>query len=197
MCGGKRGSEAGRDRLGPGPGGGINRIEHLFSAIDHRPQGLDVAISEATLDHRSEQRRQRPPITGGVQDHDRLGMQAKLFPGRDLDGFIQGAEPARQGDKGIGQFEHALLAAVHAVGDDQFGQIVAPHFAAPQEIRDHARDLATGVQHRVGNHAHQADMPAAINQADVLLGHQTAEGPRGVFISRIAARARAAKDTDG
>ena len=65
---------------------------------------------------------QRRPIAGDVDDHDRLVVQAELLPGDDLERLVERAEAARQHREGIGHLEHAALALVHAVDDDELAE---------------------------------------------------------------------------
>ena len=46
-----------------------------------------------------------------------------------------------------------------------------------QRLRDHAISLAAGVHHRVGDHAHQAEPSAAVDETDAAAGHLDAERP--------------------
>ena len=57
-------------------------------------------------------------ITVGIKDHDRVGEQAELFPGDDLEQLLEGATTTGQGNNGVGQVSHPLLALVHRLGDD-------------------------------------------------------------------------------
>ena len=57
-----------------------------------------------------------------VCKNDRLVVEAELSPGEHFEGFIEGAETARQRHEAIGAVEHLLLPLVHAVDYDKFCQ---------------------------------------------------------------------------
>ena len=84
-------------------------------------------------------------------------MQTNLFPGDDLEGLVERAKTARQHTEGIGDLEHPPLAVVHAAGNDLLSQAAMTMLGAHEEIRDHADHLAPLCQHRIGDHAHEAD----------------------------------------
>ena len=71
-------------------------------------------------------------------------MQAELAPGNDLDRLVERAQSARQRHEGIGSLEHALLATVHGVGDDQIGDGRMRDLAPRQEFGND-----TGPGHRL------------------------------------------------
>ena len=86
--------------------------------------------------------------------------------------------PPGNRDEGVGQLGHHRLALVHRVDEVQFGEAGMRDLEIDQRLRDHAIDLAARVQHRVGDHAHQAEPPAAIDEADAAPRHLVAERPR-------------------
>jgi hypothetical protein len=53
------------------------------------------------------------------------------------------------------------------VNDVELGKAVVPDFAGHQVLRDHSHGLATCLQHRIGDGAHQTDVSAAVDQSDV------------------------------
>ena len=116
---------------------------------------------EALADDLIQQRFQRLPIAGAIEDDDRFVVQADLAPGQYFKKFVKRAEAARQDDKAIGAIEHDLLALVHAVDNDGLREAVMPHFGARQMIGNDADDLALGCQYGIGNFRHQADATGA------------------------------------
>ena len=124
-------------------------------------------------------------------------MQAKLAPCDDLDRLVERAETARQRDEGIGGLEHALLAAVHGVGDDEFGDARVRDLAPGEEFRDDAGHRAAGGQGGVGHDAHQADASAAVDQSDAGFGQPAPKRLRGCAICGIVPGAGAAEHGDG
>ena len=105
-------------------------------------------------------------------------MQAERAPRQHLEEFLEGADAARQHHKGIGALEHLILALVHGLDHHGLGQRRMARLAAHQESRDDADRLATCLQHGVGQHTHQADAAAAIDQGYALARQQFAQ-PRG------------------
>ena len=93
--------------------------------------------------------------------------------------------------------EHPLLAAVHGVGDDQFGDARVRDLAPGEEFRNDAGHRAAGGQGGVGHDAHQADASAAVDEPDARLGQPAAERLRGRAIRGIVPGAGAAEHGDG
>ena len=60
-----------------------------------------------------DERQQRVPEAVDIGDEDRFPVAAELGPGHLLDELLERAEAARQGDEGVGAFEHRALALVH------------------------------------------------------------------------------------
>jgi hypothetical protein len=83
---------------------------------------------------------------------------------------------------GIGALEHLELALVHVLYNHRLGQRGMAGFALEQEARDHADHLAARLQGRIGEHAHQADAAAAVNQGHLLAGEKF---PRFAANSRL------------
>ena len=57
-------------------------------------------------------------------------------------------------------------------------------FALDQRARNHAGRFAAEAQHLVGDHAHQADVAAAVDQADVVRDQHLRQRARGVGVQR-------------
>ena len=93
-----------------------------------------------------------------------------------LDQFLQRADAAGQGHERVRAVEHDLLAGVHVGRDDQFVRVGHGVLARHQELRDDAGDLAAVIEHGLGDRAHQADRAAAIDEPDVVVGEELAEG---------------------
>ena len=110
----------------------------------------------------------------GAEQEDRLGMPPELGPGHLFDQFLEGADPARQRDEGIRALEHQALAGVHVGNDDGLLDVVEHPFARFQKIGNDASDIAAIVEDRAGDRPHQADIAAAIDEADAALGKATA-----------------------
>ena len=86
-------------------------------------------------------------------------MEAELRPRRDLEQLLQGAEPAGEGHEPVGQLVHQGLALVHRADDPQVGEAVVGDLPVGHVLGDDADHLAAGVEHGVGDLAHEADLP--------------------------------------
>jgi hypothetical protein len=85
---------------------------------------------------------------------------------------------------------------VHGRDDAQVRQARVTDLAGLQAFGDHADDGAAGRQRRVGDDAHQADVPAAIDEANTAASHFAAERGGRVTILRAGAWAGAAEDAE-
>jgi hypothetical protein len=65
--------------------------------------------------------------------------------------------------------------------------------AVGERLRNDADDVAAPGHHRIGDDAHQSDIPAAIHQADPAIGEHRAKRFRRHSIRRLPANARSAK----
>src|SRR6185312_14247728 len=137
---------------------------------------------------------ERRPIAGDVGDDDRLAVQAELPPGQHLDGLVERAEAAGQYRESVGQLEHALLALMHAGDDDQVLNAAMRHFAVVEMARDDAGDAAAAGERGVGEHAHEPDATAAIDELDARSREQRAETRRRLAVAGVDTRRRAAID---
>ena len=135
--------------------------------------------------------------TVDVADQDRLVVEGELAPGGDLDGFVEGAEAAGHDDKGMGSLEHLALAVVHGFGEDEVDCALVRDLAALEEGGNDAEDLAACCQGGVGGDAHEADIAAAVDEADACLAEALAEGLGGGAESGVVAEAGATEDGDG
>ena len=61
-------------------------------------------------------------VAAHVEEPERLGVQAELVPGVDLEQLLERPHPARQRDERVGQLRHHRLALVHRVDDAQVAQ---------------------------------------------------------------------------
>ena len=109
-------------------------------------------------------------------------MLGEQLPGHHFDGLVEGSETAGEADKTIGQFEHPLLARVHAVDGDHRGHTRMGDLGAFEKTRDYAGDTAARGQCRVGNHTHQPDRAATEYQIHSALAAFAAKGAREVCV---------------
>src|SRR5690606_31893337 len=88
------------------------------------------------------------------------------------------------------------LACVHTVHHFQAGQTAVADFGALQALRDDADHFATGIERRVGDHTHQADGAAAVDQANASLGQVLTQRFGGFAVDRAGAGAGSTEDAD-
>jgi hypothetical protein len=121
---------------------------------------------ETRADDMFEERRERRPIAGDVDDEDRLLVQAELAPRQDLDRFVKRADAARQRRERVGPLGHDTFALMHVGDDDKLAETAMGGLAMFQVHRNDPRHPAAAGQHRIGDAAHQPIAATAINQLD-------------------------------
>jgi hypothetical protein len=141
-----------------------------------------------------DQREQRRPIAGNVEDDDGLVVERELLPGDDLEEFVERPEAARQDGEGVRHLEHELLALVHAANHPQVADAVMSDLLVMEMRGDDAGDAAVAGEDGVGDATHQADPAAAVDQLDAGAGERATELVGGGAIVRQAAFRRAAID---
>ena len=124
-------------------------------------------------------------------------MLTQLRAGEHFGELIERADPAGQDRKCIGRREHARLAVVHAVGDDDLGSNLQRRFQVAQEARNDAEHLAAALGDGKGDFAHQTDAAAAEDEVETLPRHGGAELARGLGEDGIGAVGGAAEDANG
>ena len=122
-------------------------------------------------------------------------MHAELRPGQDLEQLLERPDAARQRDEAVRQLGHQRLALVHRADDAQLGQPAVGRARGRPAPGGSRRSPRRRGQRRVGEHAHQPDPPAAVDQADAARG-QRRPPPRRPPRRRAGAGARAAEDAD-
>ena len=165
-----------------------------MSAVTNSPRYLDLmkAFRNGVF-HEDLEGIEKP---ADVQHTDRLAVDAQLRPGNDFEEFLQGAEASRQGDEGVGQRRHERLALVHAGDDVQPGHRFEREFPFRQRLGNDAVNRAAGLHHRVGDGAHQADVPAAVHQPVSARCQQLAQLDCRLPVARVGAALRTAKHAD-
>src|SRR5262249_283835 len=107
---------------------------------------------------------------------------------------VRGAE--RRGEEGGGGLEHRRLALGHVGRDHPLLHAQQHVLAIDQKVRDDPGDGAAVIEDRFGERSHQADRPAAIDQADAVLGQNAAELCRRVHESWVLAGTGCAIDAN-
>ena len=154
--------------------------------------GGDEALRDRVVEEGDEAR----PVAAHVEQAERLGVQAELGPGVDLEQLVERAGPARQRDEAVREVGHQRLALVHRVHDVQLAQPRVRDLAVDERLRDHADDLAARGERRVGDRAHQADARAAVDEADARAGERAAERRGRLRVVRVGAGARPGEDAE-
>ena len=85
---------------------------------------------------------------------------------------------------------------MHVINRDGFLNAVEHQFPIFKEFRNNACHITAMFEHRTGHHAHQADIGAAIDKRDLVVGEAFSETGCGFEISRIIARSRSTIDTN-
>src|SRR2546422_2717976 len=106
------------------------------------------------------------PVARDVHEADGLPVDAELGPREDLQGLLEGPEPARQRHEAVGEARHQGLALVHAGHDVEVTQPRMGQLRGHQAARDDPHDLAAPGEHGVGEGAHEAGRAAAVDEAD-------------------------------
>jgi hypothetical protein len=132
-------------------------VEHYYVAV----LGPHEAFGNGVVEHRA----QGLEVATQVQHATGLDVLAQLHQCRCLEQFPPGCPGPRQRDEGVGQLGHAHLALAHG-GDDLVHR--QPRVKVPARVLplvDDSHRGAAGLQHRVGQHAHEALARTAVHQS--------------------------------
>ena len=99
-----------------------------------------------------------------------------------------------QRDEPVRQLRHQRLALVHRADDAQIAEPGVADLQIHQCLRDHADDLATVSQYRVGEHTHQSDVAAAVDERQLPPRQDRADTVCHRGVLWIGTRTRPAKD---
>jgi len=114
-------------------------------------------------------------------------VQAELPPGPDLEELFEAAQSAGKEHERIGQRRHLLLALVHRVHDAELGEAAMSDLEIEQVLGNDPDDRSAFLQRGIGDDAHQADIPAAVNQTPALRGEERSQLARGLTVRRVRA----------
>ena len=117
----------------------------------------------------------------------RACLDAELRPRPRFKQLVQRTGAAGQRRKRVGKRRHHRLPLVHRPDDAKVRQGGVSDLTRLQAIGDHADDIAAGLEHRVGDDAHQADMAAAVHQRRMRRSAKVAPSARAA--SRYSGRA--------
>src|SRR2546428_3810047 len=169
-------------------------VEQIARRIAEEQQRRVLGAHEALFDGVAEQPPEPVPVAVDVQHAHRLGVKAQLRPRQDLERLIEGPETPGKRDEAVGERRHRGLALVHGADDPQLGEARVCELTRHERLRDDADHLATEGEYRVGEHSHEPDRTAAIDQAEPARGQLGAEASRGLRVGGAPALGRTAKD---
>src|SRR6266404_2738944 len=176
-----------RRRRGPKRRHAIEHARRVGVADDERAM---LGADETLFGRAIEEREQRTEVAADVEHGDRLLMQAELRPGDRLEELVERPEPARQPDEAVGELRHERLPLVHARNDPEVGEPLVRDLLRRERPRNDADHLAAGLQHRIGDDAHEPDTATAVDESDAAPGELARERRRRVGTHRSCAEAR-------
>ena len=140
-------------------------------------------------------------IAFGVEDADRLSVKAKLCPGQNLKELFEGAIAPGKCDEAISKLGHPGFAGVHGVDNlkARSAQVLDAHsgdLPAHQGFGDDPNHFTASLKGCAREFSHQADIAAAIDQAQPPLRQAAPEVFGSVLVSRAAPEACAEKDAE-
>ena len=106
-----------------------------------------------------------PPPPPPIPRPHRLGVKPQLIPGRNLQGLIEGAIPAGEGDKSVGLVKHHRLALVHVVHHAYFAARGPGDLARRERRWDDPHHRQPRRRHRLCHHAHEPNVSPTVHQA--------------------------------
>lgn len=153
---------------------------------------FDETVVEAAI----EEAKQIVEVAAGVEEADRLGVNAELCPGDGLEEFFEGAESAGKSDEGVGEIRHEGFASVHVGDEPHVLHTGVEKLAHGEQFGNYADDVATSCENGIGDDAHHADAAATVDEFDASFGQQMAQGFRGSSVFVAVANTGAAVDAD-
>ena len=110
--------------------------------VADRQQRARLRAQEALLHGVVEEGDERLVVAGHVDQPERLGVDAELRPGVDLEELLERADAARQRDEGVGELGHERLALVHGADHPQVVEAGVADLEVEDRLRDDPDDLA-------------------------------------------------------
>lgn len=131
-----------------------------------------------------------------IEQAGRFMVEVELAPGEDFGEFLQRAEPARQGDEGIGKIGHEGFPFVHGPDDMGGGEAWVDPFFFDHETGNDPGDQSARREGRFGEDAHQSNIARPVDQDESAPGQGAAEVGGRVPVDRIESRTRPAINAD-
>jgi hypothetical protein len=163
------------------------------SPLDEIPAGWP---EEPGVDHPVQLGDQRFPESIDVEQDDRFAVQPQLRPGGDLSEFLQRAQATGEGDEGIGQVVHELLALMHRPDLVQRGQARVGDFTGEQARWDYPDDPAAVAESGIGQLTHEANAAPPVDKVHAAAGDQDAQSTGSIPVAGISRYRRPAEHTD-
>src|SRR4051812_36524686 len=166
----------------------LERLEQLLRRGGDVQRGAMLLAQEALPDGVVEQRGQAVVVAADVEDAHRLVVQAELAPGVDLDQLLERAGAAGERDERIREVGHEGLALVHRADLVELRQPLMGDLAPDEVAGDDTDHLAAVLERRVGHDPHQADVRAAVDDADAAARQRAREAGRRRGVGGVAPR---------
>ena len=161
------------DRLG-----GLERGQEVVEVVADRQQRAHLRAQEALLHGVVEEGDERLVVARHVQQPQRLGVDAQLRPGVDLEELLERADAAGQRDEGVGELRHQRLALVHRADHPQVVEAGVADLAVEERLGNDADDLAARAARRFGQGAHHPDASRRRRRPHAALRQRRARRPR-------------------
>ena len=120
-----------------------------------------------------------------------MAMGPSTFPDHPLfehhHEFHEGAQSTGQHDGGVAEFDEFHPPFLHGLEDDEFVGIRVSLLDFVEEARGDSDGVATTGPDRVGGGAHEADVSAAVDEADSFAGHPRTKGGGDLEVRRVDA----------
>ncbi len=131
-----------------------------------------------------------------IEQQHRFVVITQLAQGDRVEDLVERAETARECHERVGLVDQVGLALEHRGGDPQLGQVALADLAVEQPLRDDAEDRPARVERGTGDHTHEADLAAAIDEPPTVRGDRRADGGGEFGIGGIEPEAGAAEHSD-
>ena len=176
---------------------GLERGQQVVEVVADRQQRARLRAQEALLHGVVEEGDERLVVARDVQQPQRLGVDAELRPGVDLEELLERADAAGQRDEGVGELGHERLALVHGADHPQVVEAGVADLAVEDRLGDDADDLAARGARRVGQRRPSSRrLRAAVDDAHAALRQAAPDGLGGLQVGRVRAGVGAAEDAD-
>ena len=151
------------------------QFDSFLRGLRHVPDGSVLLAHEILVYGALHHLKQGVEITTGVENDNRVEIEAKLFPSNDFQQFLQRTAPAGQSDDGIAQIRHFLFALMHILHLYHFCQPFMVPTLLHHEAGNNTGHFSARSQYGIGSGTHQADATRTVYQANAALSQQSAQ----------------------